>query len=377
MNNITKLIITILVTSISYVLPTNANNILLNNDNFTLAGEKALFTNYKGKKSLLLNDASAKVNNISFTNGVIEYDVAFLQQRNFVGVKFRQQDNKNAEEFYIRPHQSGNPDANQYTPIFNGLAAWQLYHKGFAGKVNYNFNDWNHIKIIVAGTQGEVYINDMQKPAFIIAEFLRPLESGSISFSSARADPYISNVSISKVDKGQKSPVLSQRTTLSNDNKLVNYISKWQISDSFSEEQLAKKTELNHQELSNRNWQPLDVDSYGVLNMARRQGINKSNNTAFAKFTINTTKAQTKALHFGYSDKVSVFVNNILVYSGSNRFRSRDYRYLGTIGLFDTIYLPLQAGKNEISFAVTESFGGWGVMAKIDHCDGIKLCTER
>jgi len=32
------------------------------------------------------------------------------------------------EHFYIRPHQSGNPDANQYTPVFNGVSAWQLYH---------------------------------------------------------------------------------------------------------------------------------------------------------------------------------------------------------------------------------------------------------
>jgi hypothetical protein len=33
------------------------------------------------------------------------------------------EDAANREEFYIRPHQSGNPDANQYTPVFNGLTA--------------------------------------------------------------------------------------------------------------------------------------------------------------------------------------------------------------------------------------------------------------
>jgi hypothetical protein len=377
MNKTTKVIITILVTCISYVLPINANNTALNSDNFTFSGEKAQFTNYKGKKSLFLNDASATINNVSFTNGVIEYDVAFLQQRNFVGVKFRQQDDKNTEEFYIRPHQSGNPDANQYTPVFNGLAAWQLYHKGFAGKATYSFNDWNHIKIIVTGTRGEVFINDMKKPAFSIAEFLRPVESGSISFSSAMADAYISNISIIANETNQESSKPSQSTILSNDNKSVNYISKWQISDSFSEQQLVNKTELNQQGIIKRNWQSLDVDSYGVLNMARVQGIDKTSNTAFARFSINSDKVQTKALHFGYSDKVRVFVNNTLVYAGNNRFRSRDYRYLGTVGLFDTIYLPLKAGKNEISFAVTESFGGWGVMAQIDNCDDIKLCTER
>ena len=373
MNNLIKAVITILVASIGYVLPVNANNIALNSDNFTVEGNKAKFTEYKGETSLLLNDASAAINGISFINGIIEYDVAFTEKRNFIGVRFRQQDSKNSEEFYIRPHQSGNPDANQYTPVFNGLSAWQLYHKGFAGKVNYNFDSWNHIKIIVAGEHGEVYINDMHKPAFAIAEFLRPTESGSISFSSARADAYIANVSIVKDDKPQKLSIPSQNSNSSDDIKLANYVSKWQVSDSFSEKQLAKTTELNQQETAKMNWQPLSADSYGVLNMARAQGVNKTSNTAFANFSIDSTKAQTKALHFGYSDKVRVFVNNILVYAGNNGFRSRDYRYLGTIGLFDTVYLPLKVGKNDISFAVSEQFGGWGVMAKLDDNEGISF----
>ncbi len=367
MNNLIKVVMTILVAYIGYILPVNASNIPLNSDNFTLEGKEAKFTNYKGKASLLLNDASATLKGVSFTNGVIEYDVAFKEQRNFVGVKFRQQDSKNAEEFYIRPHQSGNPDANQYTPVFNGLAAWQLYHKGFAGKVNYNFDGWNHVKIVVAGKHGEVYINDMQKPVFSIAEFLHTTESGSISFSSAMTDAYIANVSVEKNDNQRALSMSPKSDKLS----LNNYVSNWQVSNSFSGEKLAKTTELNQQEIAQMNWQPLSVDSYGVLNMARVQGINKTKNTAFAKFSIDSNIAQIKGLHFGYSDKIKVFVNNTLVYAGNNSFRSRDYRYLGTIGLFDTIYLPLKAGKNEISFAVSEGFGGWGVLAKFLDSDDV------
>jgi hypothetical protein len=377
MKNLIKAVVTILVVFIGYALPVNANtsNIILNTDNFTVEVKGAKFVSYKGETSLLLNDASATLNDISFLNGTIEYDVAFSEKRNFVGVQFRQQDSKNYEEFYIRPHQSGNPDANQYTPVFNGLSAWQLYHKGFAGKVNYNFDGWNHVKIIVAGKQGEVYINDMHKPAFAIAEFLRPIEGGSLSFSSARADAYIANVSIIKDDKPRSLMTFSQGTKSSNKHKLENYTSQWQVSNSFTETKLTDTVELNANEIAKMNWQRLDVDSYGVLNMARVQGVNKIDNTAFAKFTIDSNKEQTKALQFGYSDKVKVFVNNKLVYAGNNSFRSRDYRYLGTIGLFDTIYLPLKAGKNEISFAVSERFGGWGVVAKVGDCIDIKSCT--
>jgi hypothetical protein len=53
------------------------------------------------------------------------------------------------------------------------------------------------------------------------------------------------------------------------------------------------------------------------------------------------------------------------VYSGHNKFRSRDYRYLGTMGYFDAVHLELKKGENEIIFAVSENFGGWGLKAKL------------
>jgi hypothetical protein len=48
---------------------------------------------------------------------------------------------------------------------------------------------------------------------------------------------------------------------------------------------------------------------------------------------------------------------------------SRDYRYLGTIGYFDNVTLPLEAGKNEICIAVSEAFGGWGIMGRVTTFD--------
>ena len=134
---------------------------------------------------------------------------------------------------------------------------------------------------------------------------------------------------------------------------------------------------MKYNKVDKMNCKKLDADNYGLLNMARVQRINKTDNNAFAKCTIESNKEQSKAVQFGYSDKVKVFVNSKLVYAGTNSFRSRDYRYLGTIGLFDTIYLPLKAGKNEISFAVSERFGGWGVIAQFSNCVAIQPCMEK
>ena len=45
----------------------------------------------------------------------------------------------------------------------------------------------------------------------------------------------------------------------------------------------------------------------------------------------------------------------------------------GTIGLFDKIYLPLREGDNEVWFAVSERFGGWGIQAEFDDRQGIRV----
>jgi hypothetical protein len=100
-------------------------------------------------------------------------------------------------------------------------------------------------------------------------------------------------------------------------------------------------------------------------------------NTRFARLSVHSDRAESKLLKIGYSDSVRVFVNGELHYAGDNTYQSRDYRYLGTIGLFDTVALPLHAGDNEILIAVTEAFGGWGVMAEFENLDGIILKNDR
>jgi len=78
---------------------------------------------------------------------------------------------------------------------------------------------------------------------------------------------------------------------------------------------------------------------------------------------------------FGYSDPVRAYFNDRLVYSGDNGYQTRDYRYLGTIGLFDEVWLPLERGDNELWFAVSEDFGGWGIVCRLQDLDGVEIVT--
>jgi hypothetical protein len=105
--------------------------------------------------------------------------------------------------------------------------------------------------------------------------------------------------------------------------------------------------------------------------------VSEGKDTTFARLTLHSEREQVKRLKFGFSDSVRVYLNDRLLYAGSDVYRSRDYRFLGTVGLFDELYLPLQRGRNELWLAVTETLGGWGVKAAFPDGEGIRLEDEQ
>lgn len=348
-----------------------AQTVPFNSSRWDVSADKFETGNYFGKDGVFLKDGGALVKGSEFLNGIIEFDIAVTGERGFMGVLWRMQDGGNGEEFYIRPHQSGNPDANQYTPIFNGITSWQLYYGDeYSAPVKYNLNEWMHIKIIISGQQAEVYIIDMEKPALFIPELKRKAERGEVGIyaGSGFAPAYYSDFSFKEIDN----PVFKSKPVIRK-SAVKGTVMSWDISNAFDSGMLNNKYEISWNDIKDLKWTTLKCEKSGIANIARLQGISKNSNPAFAKLVINSEKAQIKKLKFGYSDNVKVFVNGRVIYGGTNFYTSRDYRYLGTIGLFDEIYLNLKEGENTILFAVTESFGGWGILGAFDDLSGIKI----
>ncbi len=92
--------------------------------------------------------------------------------------------------------------------------------------------------------------------------------------------------------------------------------------------------------------------------------MTEARNTAFARVTIEAPVAGVRPLEIGFSDRATVFLNGRALFRADESYRNRDYRFLGSIGWWDTVYLPLEAGRNELVIAVSEDFGGWGVQAR-------------
>ncbi len=326
---------------------------------------------YLGKESIRLNKNRATLPDVIFENGIIEYDIALPQGRAFIGVMFRMQDALNYEDFYFRPHQSGNPDANQYTPVYNGLAGWQLYYgSDYATPVKYPFNQWMHVKLLVSGKYLEVYLDDMEKP-LLFAEMKRPSKKGYLGISNFLSEGHFANFAYTVTDdvplkSKPKPPVKTPMGT----------ITKWHVSNVIPEKSLEGITTLKGW-TTPLTWTSATTEPTGILNLAHVVQGSQENNTAFVRILVDSDSNQVKKFMFGFSDRVKVFCNDELLFSGEDNFTSRDYRFLGTIGYFDAVYLHLKKGRNEIRLAISENFGGWGLQGKFADNNGLKIAESR
>ncbi len=335
-----------------------------------IQAKESKVVDYLGQKALYLKSGDVIIQDADFINGTIEFDIAVTGERGFMGAVWRMVDSINYENFYIRPHQTGNPDANQYTPVFNGVAAWQLYYgEGYAATIKYVNNQWMHIKIAVSGKYAEVYIQDMEKPVLFISEMKMPIQSGGVGLSNGNfAGAHFANFQFSKSENQTLKgfPVPLKETPRGT-------ITSWYVSNAIFESTVENTTILTAAVTGHLTWKKMECEATGLANLAKIQGIKDSANTSFARVTVMSDKDQVKKLKFGFSDRVRVYCNGRLLYSGMNNFLSRDYRFLGTIGYYDAVYLPLQKGKNEIWMAISEDFGGWGVQAIFEDPQGISM----
>ena len=359
------------------------NKIPFSDKRWKIEATGQLVETYKGFECLYLKLGRATLPDVKFLNGIIEFDICLTEQRSFSGFFFRQTNPGNYEEFYFRAHQSGNPDAYQYTPVFNGDPAWQLYHdqfdvvndgyihwkpmaplNGYNSVIEYPFDRWVHVKLIVKDDRAELYFDNR----FIaVNKLLHEQKAGAVGVSSNVAAMRFANFSYTTTDNVE---IKNQHNPPSN--IPANSIMQWTVSIPFKEADLKDKTMLDAAFTNKLTWKKLATENGGFANLARLSPVTDSN-TVLAKITVMSDKDQVRKLDFGYSDRVKVFCNGQALYSGNNNFRTRDYRYLGTIGYFDAVYLPLKKGENTIILAVSETFGGWGVMAKWENMEGIQV----
>jgi hypothetical protein len=307
---------------------------------------------FAGRPSVLAGGDAAVLLDRELEDGTIELELGVGRQRGFYGVVWRARDDQNFESFYVRPHQVGNPDAVQYTPVFNGIPCWQLYHHdGFWAPVSFPLDDWFCIRVVFAGGQAEIYVGDLEAPA-LVSRLKLPAGPGRVGLLVGGEGVHLSEFGLEEA--------ASLRATLPPPAPPPDgVIRDWEVSDAFAADELERAV------AGTRSWTAVESEPSGLVNLARVQGIRDGRNTALVRTRIDAGESETRLLALGFSDRAVVYLNGRPLYRGDDTYRSRDYRFLGSIGWYDALYLPLETGENELVVAVSEDLGGWGLQARL------------
>ena len=233
----------------------------------------------------------------------------------------------------------------------------------------YRNDEWMHVKVVFAGSRADVYI-DSDKPVIRVSALKRAAAAGLVGLNVTPFAPAsFAHVKISTLANAYELPQVAPASTDVPEGRIL----AWDVSQAFDSSIVESSVTLDRSTNDSYAWTTIDAETSGISNLASTTGSAGGPDTKFARFFIESDRDQLRELKLGYSDAAMVFVNGELQYRGDNSYMSRDYRYLGTIGLFDTIALPLVEGENEICIAVTEAFGGWGVMAELTDLRGISV----
>lgn len=142
-------------------------------------------------------------------------------------------------------------------------------------------------------------------------------------------------------------------------------LSRWEISPVFDAVNIDTARYPPRDRLT--SWEAVQSEPSGVLNLARFRRKQSRLGVVYVRVSLHADQAEIRRLSFGYSDRLTVFLNGKPLYSGDSTWRSRDPTFLGIVGLdHDYVYLDLNKGDNELLLAVTELFGSWGLIARLD-----------
>jgi hypothetical protein len=315
---------------------------------------------HRGRAALAFPDAFelAPATGLVVGDGTLELDLAVSAQRAFHGIGWHVVDSDNYESFFVRPHQVGNPDAIQYTPVTNGISSWQLYHgPGFWAPVTFPIGAWFTIRIATAARRAAVWVADLETPALVIDELRLPASSGGVGVLVGGPGLHVARFAMSDDVPSLPEPMTSSGAAG------PGVIRHWEVSEPFAETGIGRALAEEHR------WTRLDAEATGLVNLARASGIVGERNTVLARVTLLSPRDQVVPLELGFSDRATAYLNGQPLFRGDDTYRSRDYRFLGSIGYWDTVYLPLHEGANTLVVAVSETFGGWGIMGRLvgDH----------
>jgi len=224
------------------------------------------------------------------------------------------------------------------------------------------------IKAVIAGDRADLYV-DSDRPVLHVPDLKLDARAGRLALRGSALPYRFSRFSVRDLSEDDRIVGVAPPPETLPDT----VISTWQVSGPFPESRLADTTRLPADLRTVDQWTTLQAETNGIANLARAVTHSAERNTVLARVGIEADRSTSAILHFGYSDRVRIYVNGRLQFVGDAGWATRDYRFLGTVGRQDAVVIDLDPGDNDVTFAVSESFGGWAVTADLPQRQGLRL----
>lgn len=324
---------------------------------------------------MTLRDGYGVLKDQDLSDGTIEFDMKALDFSD-TGILFRRRDADSAEFFYLRadPDCPAANDCYQYAPITHGRMQWDIYPE-YQGSAAISEKGWNHIKLVIAGSRLEVYLNRAPTPTLVIARLRGLTRNGGIAF---KGPAVFANLTIDTTP-----PKTSSEADLSATAKRPGIVTHWLVS---TPTRLPSSGTLSASGADNLVWHQENAEPNGLVNLSRIEGPTPAPAIGWLKINVVAAAAGTRQVDIGFARQVWIFVNGVLAYQGHNPYYPAAER-LQVDGRLEpanaSVPLALAQGKNEILVAVGNlwlthdghekaSPYGWGAMLSFQNPVGLK-----
>lgn len=292
----------------------------------------------------------ANVKGLDFATGVIEFDMLLPDAMEFSGPMFHQPDERTGEFIYFRPHMNGKPDAIQYTPVVNGNLGWQIFSgPGFEAEAVFPVGRWMRVRLDVYPASASVSVDG--KRVLAIPDLKNGLMAGQIGFASLMGGTFFSNVSVQPID-GYSDPAPPPPAAVLPDGAVESF----EVSEALTQAEAYDRASRQH--WSGIPWHRIAAETNGIANLSKAGPDGEDKHSFIARFELSSPAARTVPMQFAFSDDVRIYLNGRPIYEGSDRQGSRDYRFLGHAGFWDSAFLELKEGVNRVALVVTDPTNG-------------------
>lgn len=334
-----------------------------------------------GRDALAFETGVALRRDVKLQDGTIEADVQLTRRRSFVYVTFRMQDDREYEDFYLRPHKSGLPDSMQYAPVYQGQSAWQLYHgPGSTAAVEFEPGAWTHLRLVLKGSRAAIFLGPGDRPV-MVANLAREPKAGYIGLASFVPPGTPGSGPVARfanvVVRPNETPFDFATVPAESDPPSPGIVRRWALSQTIPATDDPPAALPGADALG--AFRAVDARGSGLVELHRHVALPKGSRAAacVARVTVRAAQAGIRAFDLGFSDRATVFVNGRPLFYANQGYSFDRPRREGLVG-FDQarVYLPLEAGENEVAVLVSDGFGGMAVMGRFADPAGLEVVAR-